>query len=198
MMNFVYFGGKLLNTKFLFHFLFNFFELFFVFQVSSLSFFYVQNFFSKVFLHLQFLYILKSSLWICFCTLNFFTFKVFSLSFLYIFIFFTLRVSLCSFFNFLSSTLALCFLCVFVDITKFNFFLSQHCLELLCTTFYFCDFVFTMKPLNLSFFWCNSSMLFYKCRSCWIMCMLKAKLQQLKNWWETIGNLRAKIWCSMH
>lgn len=83
-----------------------------MFQVSSLSFFYAQNFFSKVFLHLRFLYILKSSLWICFCALNFFTLKVFSMRFLYIFYFFTLQVSLCSFFNFLSSTLALFFLCV--------------------------------------------------------------------------------------
>ncbi len=133
-----------------------------------------------------------------FCTLNFSMFQVFSLSFLYILNFFTLQVSLCSFFNFLLSTFTLCFLCVFVDVTKLHFFLFQHCLELLCKTFYFNDLVFTMKLLNLSFFWCNSSMLFYKCRSCWIMCMLKARLQQLKNWWETIGNLRVETWCLMH
>ncbi len=67
-----------------------------------------------------------------------------------------------------------------------------------CAQPFICDFVFTMKPLNLSFFRCNSSMLFYKCKSYWIMCMLMARLQQLKNWWETIGNLKAKSWCLMH
>ncbi len=68
---------------------------------------------------------------------------------------------------------------------------------MLSTSLYFCEFFFTMKPLNLSFFWCNSSMLFYKCKSCWIMCMLKVSY----NNWRISGKLLATweqkhgVWC---